>query len=176
MTGPILDLASQSNNKTLLFKNVGHLRVMLKHCDLKDVRPFLTQTIYQTMVHDPNWHKPFKSSLRTAVVPFVLFRFVTVPMVGVRPRPTSFALLLSFPWMLMLLFFVLFVLPMTAFSVYLNRSIPFIYLLYSRPMSLPLSLLSGLLTDQQLIVLLGVLALSVGLGKQQLPLLLLSLK
>ena len=50
MMGHLLDIASQTKDQKNLMKNVGHLNVMLKHCEIKDIHPYLTETIYSAFV------------------------------------------------------------------------------------------------------------------------------
>ena len=49
MIEPLLDIASQTKNSKNAFKNIGHLRVMLKHCEVKDIQPYLSETIFTTI-------------------------------------------------------------------------------------------------------------------------------
>ena len=52
MMGSILDVASQTKEEKKTVKNIGHLKIMLKHCDMKDIHPFLTETIYSAIFPD----------------------------------------------------------------------------------------------------------------------------
>ena len=87
MMGSILDVASQTKEEKKTVKNIGHLKIMLKHCDMKDIHPFLTETIYSAIFPDEKWLK-LKSSLWTIIVFFMLLRFLFFSMNWPRTRST----------------------------------------------------------------------------------------
>ena len=49
MLEPLLDLAANARNREKLVKNVGNLRIMLKHCDIREIQPLLIETAFQAV-------------------------------------------------------------------------------------------------------------------------------
>jgi hypothetical protein len=49
MLGPLLDLAANTSNREKLLKNVGNLRIMVKHCDIEEIHPLLVETVFQSV-------------------------------------------------------------------------------------------------------------------------------
>ena len=50
MIGPLLDIASQTKDEKHSFKKIGNLKVVLKHCEIKDVHSVLSETISSTIM------------------------------------------------------------------------------------------------------------------------------
>lgn len=50
MIGPLLDIASQTKDEKYSFKKIGNLKVVLKHCEIKDVHSVLSETISSTIM------------------------------------------------------------------------------------------------------------------------------
>lgn len=52
MVGPILDLVSSGKERENVIKNMGNIKIMLKHCEIQEVVPLMTETIMRAL-----WHK-----------------------------------------------------------------------------------------------------------------------
>jgi hypothetical protein len=52
MAGPILDLVSSGKERENVIKNMGNIKIMLKHCEIQEVVPLMTETIMLAL-----WHK-----------------------------------------------------------------------------------------------------------------------
>ena len=49
MIDPILDLGGSGKSKEKIFKNIGNIKIMLKHCETQEIAPLITETIFQAL-------------------------------------------------------------------------------------------------------------------------------
>lgn len=49
MLDPIMELSEQAENKDKIIKNICHMRVMLKHCQIQDIYKIMAETVFMAI-------------------------------------------------------------------------------------------------------------------------------